>query len=102
VRRLMLWGLAVSVVLAGVISYYASPRPDGLERAGEIFSDIAEPASSDGLPAPMPDYAVPGIRNARLARGLAGAIGVACTFAICFAVGRLVSHRSRSAADDLE
>lgn len=95
-RRLVFWGLAVSVVLAGAISYYASPRPDGLERAGKIVSDIAGPASGDGLPAPMPDYAVPGIRNARLARGLAGAIGVACTFAICFAVGKLVSRRSGS------
>ena len=96
-RRLMFWGLAASVVLACVISYYASPRPDGLERAGEILSDPAEPASVDGLPAPMPDYVVPGVRNTRLARGLAAAIGVACTFGLCFAVGKLVSCRSDSA-----
>ena len=101
-RRLMFLGLAVSVVLACVISYYASPRPDGLERAGQILSDAAESASGDGLPAPMPDYAVPGVRNARLARGLAGAIGVAVTFALCYAVGKLVSRRPGSANGDGE
>jgi len=101
-KRFVLWGLVVSAVVAGVLSYYASPRPDGLERAAEVLSDTDQSASSDVLPAPMPDYAVPGIHNARLSGGLAGVIGVAATFIVCFLVGKLVSRRSRAADGDRE
>jgi len=102
VRRLVFWGLVASVALGGVISYYASSSPDGLERADEIMSETGETESADGLPAPMAGYAVPGIRNARLAGGLAGVIGVAATFILCFLVGKLASRRSRSAHSDIE
>jgi len=101
-KRFVLYGLVVSAIVAGVLSYYASPRPDGLERAAEVLSDTDETASGDVLPAPMPDYAVPGIRNARLAGGLAGAIGVGATFIVCFLVGKLVSRRSRAVDGDRE
>ena len=45
-RRLMLVGILVCLVLAGVVSYYASSHPDGLEFvAGEKgFAGSAGPA----------------------------------------------------------
>ena len=81
---LVVTGLAVSLVLAGGVSYYASSQPDGLEKvAGDIgFLDSAkESAVEDG---PLAGYGVAGVENERISGGLAGVIGVASTAAVSF------------------
>ena len=81
---LVVTGLAVSLVLAGGVSYYASSHPDGLEKvAGDIgFLDSAkESAVEDG---PLAGYGVAGVDNERISGGLAGVIGVASTAAVSF------------------
>ena len=54
-------GLAVSLLLAGVVSYYASSSPDGLEKvAGDIgFIESAEDSAVAG--SPLSDYGVSGV-----------------------------------------
>ena len=77
-------GLALSLVLAGGVSYYASSQPDGLEKvAGDVgFLDSAtESAVEDS---PLAGYGVAGVENERISGGLAGVIGVASTAAISF------------------
>ncbi len=83
---LILVGLAVSLVIAGGISYYASSQPDGFEKsAGEIgFLDTAEDSPLAG--SPLAEYDVAGVENDRLSGGLAGVIGVASTAAISFGI----------------
>jgi hypothetical protein len=83
---LVLVGLAVSLVIAGGISYYASSQPDGFEKsAGEIgFLDTAEDSPLAG--SPLAEYGVAGVENDRLSGGLAGVIGVASTAAISFGI----------------
>ncbi|MGL5849938.1 MAG: PDGLE domain-containing protein, partial [Phycicoccus sp.] len=78
-RRLVLAGLAVSLLLAGGLSFYASGHPDGLEYvAGSIgFLDSAEDSATAG--SPLADYGVSGVENARLSGGLAGVAGVLVT-----------------------
>jgi len=102
-KRTVLWGLAISAVVGGAVSYYACSSPDGLERAAEMFprTGQTEPAA-DLLPALMPDYTVPGIANRRISGGLAGVAGVAVTFALCMVVGRLLSRRARPPNSDIE
>jgi hypothetical protein len=81
---LVVTGLAVSLVLAGGVSYYASSQPDGLEKvAGDIgFLDSAkESAVEDG---PLAGYGVAGVDNERISGGLAGVIGVSSTAAVSF------------------
>jgi len=81
---LVVTGLAVSLVLAGGVSYYASSQPDGLEKvAGDIgFLDSAkESAVEEG---PLAGYGVAGVENERISGGLAGVIGVASTAAVSF------------------
>ncbi|MET8827844.1 energy-coupling factor ABC transporter permease [Streptomyces sp. NPDC004610] len=78
-RTFLLSGLVVSLLLAGVVSFYASANPDGLERVAEDkgFADSAEEhANADS---PLADYGVRDIDNARLSGGLAGVIGVGAT-----------------------
>ena len=77
--KFLIAGFILSLFLAGIVSYYASSSPDGLEKvAGDIgFLDNAkEQANSDGL---LADYGVKGIENERLATGAAGVIGVIAT-----------------------
>jgi hypothetical protein len=83
---LVIVGLALSLVLAGGISYYASSQPDGFEKsAGEIgFLDTAEESPLAG--SPLAEYKIEGVENERLSGGLAGVVGVAATAAISFGI----------------
>jgi hypothetical protein len=83
---LVVVGLALSLVLAGGISYYASSQPDGFEKsAGEIgFLDTQKDSPLAG--SPLAEYGVAGVDNERLSGGLAGVIGVASTAAISFGI----------------
>jgi hypothetical protein len=74
-RALLLTGLAVALVLAGVASFYASGHPDGLtfvaERLGFIHTQ-QHPSSTS----PLAGYATKGVSNPRLSGGVAGVVGV--------------------------
>ena len=83
---LIIVGFAVSLALAGGVSYYASSHPDGLEKvAGDVgFLDSAEDSAAKD--SPLAEYGVAGVDNERLSGGLAGVIGVASTAAVSFAI----------------
>ena len=83
---LIIFGFAVSLFLAGGISYYASSHPDGFEKAaGEIgFLDTAK--ESPLKDSPLAEYGVAGVENERISGGLAGIIGVGTTAGISFAI----------------
>lgn len=90
---------AVALVIAGVVSFYASSHPDGLEYVAEStgFLDTANKhASSDG---PLADYAVKGVGNERLSGGLAGVIGVTVTLVLAGGLALAVRRRSPDDAD---
>ena len=81
-KTFLISGFIASLFLAGVVSFYASSSPDGLEKvAGKIgFLDSAkEHTNSDGV---LADYGVKGVENERLSVGAAGVIGVIATGAI--------------------
>jgi cobalt/nickel transport protein len=91
----ILGGLLVALLLAGVVSNFASGEPDGLDsastkgctlnEAGEITggSCMAQNAKdSEAADSPFADYGISGIDNSFLSTGLAGVTGVLLTFAI--------------------
>lgn len=75
--------LAVAVGLGTAASPFASSDPDGLEKVAEEkgFLDTATTNAIQEA-SPIPDYAFPGIENARLATGLAGFVGTLGVFAV--------------------
>jgi hypothetical protein len=75
--------LALAIGLAFAVSPHASPSPDGLERVAEN-EGFAEQGRLARIQedAPVPDYAVPGISDQRLATGLAGFGGTLLVFAL--------------------
>ncbi|WP_316932191.1 PDGLE domain-containing protein [Nocardioides marmotae] len=74
-RALLLAGLVVALLVAGVASYYASAHPDGLEHVAEQtgFLDSAEDSPAAG--SPFADYSTKGVDDERLSVGIAGVLG---------------------------
>lgn len=74
-RTLVVVGVVVALLVAGVGSFYASSNPDGLEYVAEQagFLDTAEENSTaDG---PLAGYQTRGVEDDRLSGGLAGVLG---------------------------
>ncbi|HET9143909.1 PDGLE domain-containing protein [Actinophytocola sp.] len=110
-KRLALFfaGFAVvALILAGVVSYFASSDPDGLDAAtlkgcevvraetGERLdgSCIAQSAEDHRLAAgPFADYAVGG--DDRFT-GIAGIVGVLATLAVAYGLFGLLRRRSKA------
>ena len=93
-KTFLIAGFIASLFLAGVVSFYASSNPDGLEKvAGDIgFSETAkENTNSDGI---LADYGVKGIDNPRLSTGAAGVVGVVTTAAISTGLFALIRRKS--------
>ena len=93
-KTFLIAGFIASLFLAGVVSFYASSNPDGLEKvAGDIgFSETAkENTNSDGI---LADYGVKGIDNPRLSTGAAGVVGVVATAAISTGLFALIRRKS--------
>ncbi|MFI6521001.1 PDGLE domain-containing protein [Spirillospora sp. NPDC050679] len=68
--------LLVSLVLAGIVSFYASQHPDGLEKVAEDKGFNAGERDHSLKDSPLADYGVKGVGDARLSGGLSGVIGV--------------------------
>jgi cobalt/nickel transport protein len=81
-KRFYIGGALISLVLAGVVSFYASSHPDGLEKvASDIgFIETAKDPATAG--SALADYGVAGVENERASVGLAGVIGVVATGAV--------------------
>jgi len=86
---LLLAGLLLAIILATLASPFASPWPDGLEKVAIKlgFEEKAE-AQNPPLPAPIPDYAVPGVRRQGLATALAGLFGTLLVFGAGYLLAR--------------
>jgi hypothetical protein len=95
-RTLVLAGVVVALLLAGVVSFYASSHPDGLEYVAERtgFLDSAdEHAAGDG---PFADYATKGVDDARLSGGVAGVVGTLVVLVLAGGLALAVRRRGRS------
>ncbi|MBV2356912.1 energy-coupling factor ABC transporter permease [Streptomyces sp. J2-1] len=95
-RTLWLTGLAASLVLAGVVSFYASANPDGLEKVAHDQGIDAKAREHTSAGSPLADYGVRDVEDARLSGGLAGVIGVGVTVVAGSAVFWAVRRRRES------
>ena len=89
---------SVALFLAIFISPFASSDPDGLEKVAQDKS-FMEHAEEEGVTvwesSPIPDYAIPGIKNEKIATGLAGLIGTAIIFLVGFALAKMLSKEKK-------
>lgn len=75
-KKFYVGALFVSLLLAGVVSFYASSNPDGLEKVAETVGFIETAEDHAIADSPLADYSVKGVDNERLSVGLSGVIGV--------------------------
>lgn len=111
-RAFLAAGMLIVLVLAGIVSSFASTSPDGLESVtlrgctvdaeGRITGGSC-PAqhekrnqTADGI---LAEYGVRGVDDTHLSTGLAGVIGVLITFGVGSGVVWLARRRSKAARD---
>jgi cobalt/nickel transport protein len=84
-------GLGISLLLALLLSPFASPSPDGLEKVAETkgFSEKGK-SWTFWKHAPFSDYALPWIKNEKVSTALSGLIGTLAIFFIALGIGRVI------------
>jgi cobalt/nickel transport protein len=110
-KKLLLAGLFIALLLAGVVSNFASGSPDGLDataRDGCTFDAAGEITGGTCMlqgerdhqlaGSPLADYGIKGIDNPYVSTGLAGVAGVLITFGAGGGVFRLARRRARQDA----
>ncbi len=99
-RSFIIAAVFVSLFLAVFISPFASSSPDGLEKVA-AEKGFMEHAEAEGVTAweasPIPDYAMPGVKNEKAATALAGLIGTGSIFVIGYALAKLMAKKNKTA-----
>ncbi len=81
-RTFVIGGVLVALVFAAVVSQFAAPDPDGLERVAEdtgIIESAEEHTLADVI---FADYATAGISNEALSLAIAGVVGTIVTLLV--------------------
>lgn len=95
-RRFLLVFLGVALVIAAVISFYASSHPDGLEFVAGSTGFLDTAKDSVTANSPLADYGVAGVQNQRLSGGVAGVIGVLVTLLLAGGLTWVLRRRADS------
>ncbi|MTJ07950.1 energy-coupling factor ABC transporter permease [Anabaena sp. UHCC 0204] len=84
----------VSIILvAGVLSLFASAWPDGLERVAENmgFINLAEEVRIE-VPTPFADYSIQGLEQ--IGTSIAGLIGATACFGVAFGIAKVMKPKN--------
>ena len=76
--------LLIALVLAGLLSPFASSLPDGLEWAAQKLGFDHYAAETPIVASPLPDYTVPALGDSPLSTAIAGIAGTLICFLLPF------------------
>ncbi|MFT4010055.1 MAG: PDGLE domain-containing protein [Nocardioidaceae bacterium] len=93
-RSLIVAGVLVALVLAGIVSYYASSDPDGLNKVAADKGFSSAEKTHVSTDSPLAGYETKGVHNSRLSGGLAGVAGSVVVLVLAGGVA-LVLRRHR-------
>ena len=94
-RKFYIIGFVVSLFLAGVVSFYASSSPDGLEKVAQDIGFIDTAKDHTNADGALADYGVKGIDNERASVGVAGIIGVIGTAVVAGIGFKLIARKPK-------
>lgn len=97
-RKFFVVFLLVSLLVAGVASFYASSHPDGLEYVAEKTGFLDSAEDSAAADSPLADYGVKGVDNERVSGGLAGVIGSVTVLVLAGGLFLVLRRRSSDEA----
>lgn len=89
-KNSIIFGLIVALICAGLISLFASSFPDGLEKVAENLGFLEKGEGEPILKSPIPDYALPGIKNEKLATSIAGIVGTLLVFVVGYGTAEII------------
>lgn len=92
-KRLLIGGAIVAVVLAAVVSFYASSQPDGLNKVAIDHGIAANEQESATADSPLAGYSVSGLSSERAGTAVAGIAGLAVTAAAGFGLFYMLKGR---------
>ena len=92
-------GIAISLFLAGFVSFYASSEPDGLVKVAEDQGFLATAQDSAAAALPTAGYGIAGIDSEHLSGGLAGVLGVVVIAVIGFGLFWLLGRSKKATAE---
>lgn len=96
-RVLVVTGLLLALLLAGVASYYAASAPDGLNRVAQDQGFAATEETHNDV-TPFAGYETEGIGDDRLSGGLAGVAGCLVVLIVAGGLTKVLRARSRGEA----
>ena len=94
-KNYLVIGFVVSLFLAGVVSFYASSDPDGLEKVAEDIGFLESAEDHTYADGALADYGVKGIDNERASVGVAGVIGVIGTAIVGGALFTFIARKPK-------
>jgi cobalt/nickel transport system permease protein len=92
------FGLTAALAIALFVAPFASPLPDGLERAAERLG-IFESSTHAAASSVVRGYTVPGLGSTPAATAIAGAIGTIVVFLVGFILARIALPDDRRTVD---
>jgi cobalt/nickel transport protein len=92
-KKEVIIGLLIALFLAFVLSPFASPWPDGLEKVAEDKGFLDKGEVEPVLVSPIPDYSWPGVKSERMATSMAGVAGTLIVFGAAFGLAALLKRR---------
>lgn len=98
-RFLIAFGV-IALLLAGVVSFYASSHPDGLEYVAEKTGFLDSADDSPAADSPLADYQTKGVDNERISGGVAGVVGAVVVLGLAGGLTWVVRRRGRHDGDE--
>jgi|WetSurMetagenome_2_1015567.scaffolds.fasta_scaffold109661_3 cobalt/nickel transport protein len=96
-RKTLLVGLGIALAVGGVVSYFASPSPDGLESTQEqLKADEATHGGIEVPPVAFKEYNLRWLGEGFWSNAVAGVTGTLLVLAIVLGIGRLLRPRGRT------
>jgi len=99
-KKYLLLFLLAAVLLALIISPFASPWPDGLERVAGKKGFIRKAEVKPVMRSLIPDYLMPGIKSEKVATAIAGVVGTLLVFGVGYGLAALLGWAKRSKKDN--
>lgn len=103
-RIFILTGLSIALIIAVLVSPFASKNPDGLDRVAQDLN-FESKAEEDHLAKKLPffsifeEYTMRGVPES-VATPLAGLVGTIATFGLSMALGKLTIRQRRVSQND--
>ncbi|WP_066635043.1 PDGLE domain-containing protein [Desulfolucanica intricata] len=94
-KKLLLASFVVALLVAALMSPFASSSPDGLERVAEDKGFLHKAEGQEVIKSPIPDYVFPGLKNEAVATSVAGVAGTVLTFGFLLVFGKILSKKTK-------